>query len=330
MQKIALSDENLFQMCRKFGGQAKFWRQRFLGLLPEVQRRRLYERKGFSSIFEFAKKLAGVSEEQVRLVLNLERKFERTPVLQAMLVRGEVSANKLVRVASIATVENQEAWAEQVKILSKSALETLVRDERRIAGGRASLGGVAGVDGASGGETVAMVDGLLKPTFENISLPGQSFNSINRDLELLQKLPAELKERLHQIADKGIDIGVLLTELLDRREREIEERKVELAELEEKKAGLIAEKTHDGEKRKKKRVSRYISVAIRKVLKEEFGSKCAISGCGKDARQIHHSQRFALSPSHDPRLLVPLCEDHHEIAHSIDARYRLRRQEAVA
>jgi hypothetical protein len=35
-------------------------------------------------------------------------------------------------VVSIATQENQEVLAEKVKILSKSALETLVRDEKGL------------------------------------------------------------------------------------------------------------------------------------------------------------------------------------------------------
>lgn len=66
-----VTDEQLYRMCQRFGEQAKYWRQRFIGLLPEANRRYLYEKKGFSSIFEFAYKLAGLSEEQVRRALNL-------------------------------------------------------------------------------------------------------------------------------------------------------------------------------------------------------------------------------------------------------------------
>ncbi len=127
----ALSDDRLFELCREFGAQALEARRKFLGLLPEVNMRRLYERRGFSSIFEFAAKLAGVSEEQVRNVLNLERKFESMPALQSMLVDGEVSVNKLVRVASIATAENQEMLAEKVRVLPNRALEVFVSDVKR-------------------------------------------------------------------------------------------------------------------------------------------------------------------------------------------------------
>ncbi|MCC7196784.1 hypothetical protein IT413_01155 [Candidatus Peregrinibacteria bacterium] len=98
--------------------------------MPEALRRRLYEKKGYSSIFEFAAKLAGMSQEQVRLVLNLEKRFEDKPVLKNMLVNGEVSINKLARIVSVATIENQNEIANKVSILPKNALETWIRDEK--------------------------------------------------------------------------------------------------------------------------------------------------------------------------------------------------------
>ncbi|MBI4994924.1 hypothetical protein HZC21_04765, partial [Candidatus Peregrinibacteria bacterium] len=100
---MKLTDEKLYELCKKYGMAARLWRQKFIGLLPEVNRRRLYERKGFSSIFEFAAKLCGLSKEQVYLTLNLEKRFEDKPVLKRMLENGEASINKLTRIVSIAT-----------------------------------------------------------------------------------------------------------------------------------------------------------------------------------------------------------------------------------
>jgi hypothetical protein len=118
-----LTDEKLILLCKQFGAQALESRRKFLGLLPEVNKRRLYEKNGFNSIFEFAAKLGGVSEEQVRTVIHLERKFEDKPKLQTMLISGEVSVNKLVRVAAIATSENQNELAELLKILPQKAID---------------------------------------------------------------------------------------------------------------------------------------------------------------------------------------------------------------
>jgi len=122
-----ISDQELLKLCDKFGKQALLWRRKFIGLLPEVDRRRLYEKRGCSSIFEFAAKWAGLSEMQVRRVLHLEKRFEDKPILKNLLVDGRVSVNKLMRVVSIATTENEKELAEKVRFLPQKALETLAR-----------------------------------------------------------------------------------------------------------------------------------------------------------------------------------------------------------
>lgn len=64
--------------------------------------------------------------------------------------------------------------------------------------------------------------------------------------------------------------------------------------------------------------SRYIPKKIRVVLKKEFGEKCSIQHCKKRAAQIHHTQRFSIGHTHDPKFLAPLCIEHHLIAHAVD------------
>jgi len=259
--KIILTDEKLYQLCQTYGERARFWRQKFTGLLPEVFRRKLYEKKGFSSIFEFAKKLAGLSEEQVRLVLNLEKRFEETPVLKSLLVEGKVSVNKLARIVSIATPTNEIFLATQVQILSKSAVETFVRDEK------------------------------------NQSLPGQTLN-----------LSPEIQQKLLELQQKGIDINSLLLEFLQKRDQKIANRKEEISKQ-------ILKREQE------KPVTRHIPIQAKRILVQEFGEKCSVKNCQKIAQQIHHIQRFSMSQSHDPRFLVPLCKEHHELAHSADVAY---------
>lgn len=132
MAAVDLSDSQLFELCQDYGRKALEWKRKFTGLLPEVERRRLWAARGFGSVFEFAFKLAGLSEQQVRTALNLDRRFADLPALKAVLESGEVSVNKLVRIQSVATVENEDFWAQQVKVLPNRALETLVRDERPL------------------------------------------------------------------------------------------------------------------------------------------------------------------------------------------------------
>lgn len=274
-----ISDERLYELCQQYGEQARIWRQRFAGLLPEVERRRLYIKKGFSSIFEFAKKLAGMSEEQVRRVLNISEKFEDKPVLKNLLESGEVSVNKLARVASIATKENESYLAEQVKMLPQSAIETLIRDERLT----------------------------RKESLQNINHTNNSVRAHRSSDNEVLNLSTEVKTKLLELQQKGIDINAMLLEFLKKREEEIAHEKK-----------IISDKNI-------KITSQYIPVETKRLLQKEHGTKCSIQGCMKNSEEIHHTQRFSLGRNHDPHFLAPLCKDHHIIAHSIDnAFHRMR------
>jgi hypothetical protein len=288
-----VSDDNLFNLCKKYGHQARFWRQKFAGLLPEVNKRRLYEKKGFKSIFVFAKILAGLSEEQVRRVLNMERSFEDKPRLQTMLINGEVSINKLAKIVSIATPANDEFLANQVQFLSTRDLETLARDGRNA---------------QKSNEEISNVDGSQQPLFDPKSVHvNTNVQDISSDVKLMTKLSPEIKKQLLELSDKGIDIDDLIAKMLATREAEIAEKKSEAAE-------------EIAEKKTAKKPSRYIPVKIKKIIKLEQGTKCSITACRRPAEQIHHSQRFSVSQNHDPHFLAQLCKEHHKIAHAVDVK----------
>ncbi len=200
-----ITDSELYELCKKFGKQALLARRKFAGLLPEVFKRHLYEKKGFSSIYEFAAKLAGLSHDQVDIVLRLERKFEDKPILQKALVEGEISANKLVRIISIATTENQEEIFEKAKILSNRALETFVRDVKN--------------------------DGQPMHVHENKFLNESSL-----------KLDEDVEQELMEMQEKGIDINKFLRNALKTRKENIENEKFAIAEaqrLEQEERDLI-------------------------------------------------------------------------------------------
>ncbi|MDH5597221.1 MAG: HNH endonuclease [Candidatus Peregrinibacteria bacterium] len=265
-----ISNKALYRLCKKYGRNALMWRRKFIGLLPEVNRRHLYEKKGFNSIFEFAFKLAGLSEKQVRLALNLEERFKDKPVLHEALISGQISTNKLTRIASIATPENETFWVEKAKQLPKSALETLIRDAKN-----------------------EIMNGLNKQENGKKSLPGQNL-----------ALDPEIEEELLELQGKGIDVNQMLREFLEKRRQEIAEEKEELAvRMEYSRAR-----------------SRYIPAKVRRLLHKEHGSICSIDACQKPAREIHHSQRYALTKNHNPKYLAPLCREHHKIAHAIDVK----------
>jgi len=321
-----MTDEKLYALCKQYGSRALEARRKFIGLLPEVYKRHLYTKKGFGSILEFAAKLAGVSEEQVRLVLRLERKFEDKPDLKTALVRGKVSINKLAKIASIATTQNQEELAGLARKLPCRALETLVRDEKQ--------------------------NGLLELKNEDKSVhvnvnPQQASLNVNSasdggDAPFLPQLDADVREELNELQEKGIDISGLIREMLQKRREELAEEKQKLSEevysgkhgdkrsrrgiLEKAICSPKGEACFRGNSPTAARVfrkpSRYIPAAIRHHLRKEHGNKCTIATCQKPATTIHHTQRFALSQNHDPNFLAHLCREHHVIAHFIDQKYQ--------
>ena len=300
---MKITDEKLYELCKKYGSSALLWRRRFVGLLPEVNRRRLYERKGSSTIFEFAAKLCGLSIDQVNLALNLRKRFEDMPVLKKMLEEGEVSINKLARVVSIATPENEAELAEKVRVLPVKALNTLVRDEKRVAN----------------------ENSLQKPLFgaKNLyvqaGLPVQTF-----------ELAPDVTEQLNSLHSKGIDINDLLRKLLNQRKEEIEKKKEEIAEEQSRKANTQTTESTNDKPKSQAKPSRYIPVEIKNILHQEHGTKCSIPTCNKPAEVIHHTQKFSLSQTHDPRFMAPLCREHHAIAHSMDVKYQEIRRNACS
>lgn len=193
-----LTDKELFELCKEYGTKALIWRKKFIGLLPEVNRRKLYEKNGCASIFEFAAKLCGLSAEQVRLTLNLEKRFWDKPILKALLINGEISVSKLAKVASIATPENEEVLAAQLKILPRSAIEILVRDE------------VKSIPGNSN--------------------PQQNFEDASAEKwDSTLQLSREVVTKLIELQEKGIDINKLILGFLMEREEKITETKEEIS-----------------------------------------------------------------------------------------------------
>ena len=331
-----MTDRQLYKLCKKYGRRALEARRKFAGLLPEVMRRKLYEKKGFSSVFEYAAKLAGLSHEQVSRALSLHEKFGDKPVLKSLLVTGEVSINKLARIASIATVDNQLELAGHVKTLSQEAIETLVRDVRRTEEGKMPTAGVDRI-------------GLQKPLFGQDFVrahdadergkcayrrarvvagnPQANPDGMAEPLKMLElKLTKKNLDKLLKLQGKGIDINGLLEEMIKKREAEIAAEKEDAALNQEQKVAGWKEKL-DGNANHNNSPSRHIPAKIRHILDVEQGNKCAAPGCQKAAQVIHHELPFAIAKNHDPRILNKLCKGHHELAHGINLKiYEIKKK----
>jgi hypothetical protein len=399
-----MNDIQILEKCMEFGRNLKFFRNKFLGLLPVINEKRLYENRGFSSIFTFAFQVGGVSEQQVKAVLSLYFRFRNLSALKSLLINGTVSANKLLKVVSIACKENEEELCSLVLKLPYKALETLLRDyklsmrasdtsESASANSNPAIQNPSGFPffstpgsglynqhsssktqntsflpkapichslatsycpNSSNYSGIPSPQSFFLPGTENtpshlslpktspylaphsshnptssLPLPSQSLQTVKKDSRVNSSAPIfpqekanfdpkflraqkvfsalneEVLSRLNILLEKGFDLNEILTTLLDEREQQIEEKK---AEISQKSANKVMP-------------SRYIPASVRQIVREEKGTNCSFPNCNRKAVTLHHTNRFALTKRHDPNFLAPLCKQHHQIAHFIDAKF---------
>lgn len=121
-------DKIFHEQFSEYGQNAREWMRKCVLLLPEIERRKIWRKKGFSSIFEYAAKLAGMSRSTVEDALRIVKKVEAFPALKEILeTRG---LHRVRPVLSIVTQDTQAFWAEKAKSMSKHTLETYVQNYR--------------------------------------------------------------------------------------------------------------------------------------------------------------------------------------------------------
>ncbi|MBI2639044.1 hypothetical protein HYW83_05650 [Candidatus Peregrinibacteria bacterium] len=314
-----LGDRELYAKCQLYGSNARQWAKKFAALLPEVDKRQLYKKHGFYSIFEFAAKLAGMGRETVVDILWVARKLQDKPILKAQM--EEQGWAKLRVVANVATIENQKILAEKVKIMSKPTLETFIKELRQqnheLVQSRPGT--------AKKHETLAISQNAMSgevPTPPRISVR----IPLKPKTELRLR---ELQKKLSKMAHGPVDFNEVLETLLDTYAavktgalEAKEEQAQSLSQLEEI-AKEKEQRLQQFEAQAKEKVyklansppSRHIPAVIKKFLSAKFKGRCAYKGCMKLPKIFHHTRRFALNQSHNPDFLMPLCKEHERLAH---------------
>ncbi len=128
MVKLSPLEQTLHQQFSDYGRSAREWTRRCILLLPEIDRRQVWRKKKFSSIYEYAAKLAGMSHATVDEALRVLRRLADKPSLLALV--ADKGLQRVRPVAAIATPETENFWVEKVKSMGKNALETYVHDYR--------------------------------------------------------------------------------------------------------------------------------------------------------------------------------------------------------
>ncbi len=252
------------------------WMRKFEGLLPEVYRRRLYKRRGFSSIHEFAAKMAGMSHNKVDKILRLSKRLEDKPTLKTLFEEGEVPYTKLELVSYAATVENEQEWAEKVITQPRIKLEREIKS-------------------------------LPGKTFEKTQ---PRTISLQLDPETEKKLLA-LQQKLSQTKGEAQSLGEVIKGLVDDEHKEMKKTRNKTVQrcpdCVRKRALQDAEKSE---------TTRYVRTAIRDLVMIKQNYSCATSHCLRPPAELHHLDGYAITKSHDPERLRYLCSECHHLQHA--------------
>lgn len=270
--------ESLHQKFVEYGVSAKEWQRKCLLLLPEIEKHQVWKKKGFSCIYEYAAKLAGISRYQTNDALRVLRKIADKPELMAVAQDKGVGAVRPI--ATIATAETARYFAKKVQELTKNELEVFVSGLKKQGGKEFLEGSARTTDERIGARRV--------PT-ENESAPGAAPERLMKKVEML--LRQETLDKLTKLNNNDWD--ELMGKLIAAYE-----------------AQLAAEKPQ-----KVVTSSRHIPRIIAEYVEKRANGKCEFPGCKKPFVHLHHVDRFASQKEHDPDRIVALCKAHHDLAH---------------
>lgn len=273
----------------RYGTNAKEWMRKCVLLLPEIARHRIWEQKGFGSIYEYAAKIAGMSRATVDDALRILRRIEDKPALQKVVEQKGINAVRPV--VRVATIETEQFWAKKASSMSKHTLETYVRDLQRQEISRTGTGNTTQnpQQQAIGNFVPLSHESASNTTLSSSQAPTDSIPP--RKLVAMQLEP-EVAAQLEKLMGSG-DWNDLMKELLELRKQKLESEKPAPVETE----------------------SRHIPVKIKQYVLNRTNGTCSFPGCTKPHKILHHTQRFGLEKIHDPDKLEPLCKAHERLAH---------------
>lgn len=280
-----LSDKDLYARCQEYGLNARVWRRRFAGLLPEVLQRELHRRRGYASIYEFAFKLAGMSMASVDKILGLAEKLSDKPILREQLMSGEQGWSKIEKVAYIATPETDKDWADKVKNMSAYALGAFVQATKVFTKDE-------------NGEGLTDV-GESHNKFR-LQQWGQMSFPVSPDIEKQLRL---LKYKLEKEKGLTLSYNEVLEILMKGGGGETSQVVIQVCPECAAKRAAVAN-------------GRAIPALVRRMLMAQYQGLCGFPNCMRPGTSLHHTKRFSLNKDHDPRFIVPLCKAHERLVHS--------------
>ncbi len=310
LPKLKSSDQSwltIHQQFASYGRNAKEWTRKCILLLPEIEKQQIWRKKRFHNIYDYAAKLAGMSRPQVDEALRVLRRISNKPALLKLL--EEKGLQRVRPIAAIATIEDQNFWAEKGRSMSKNTLEVYVQNYRREILPReasqsvnlqnlpfepeeASISQATAHSARHGGQLLQSTSRLSSTLTSSNLQSAIALPSTSPKITLILQLNPQVADQLQKIKGQS-DWNETIDELLKLRREKLEQTKPEVVE----------------------NASRPISVAIENYVLAKTNCTCAFPGCYKPYEILHHTDRFAMYHIHDPDKIFPLCEAHERLAH---------------
>ena len=251
-------EKSLHEKFVFYGKNAREWMRKCTLLLPEIEKHEIWKKHGFTCIYEYAAKIAGMSRNTVDESLRVLRKIEDKPELKKAIEEKGINSVRLV--ANLATPETDKFWAEKIKEMSSYTLATYVKEFRK-------------------NENQAHFE-MEIPTAPQIQ-------SITIELD------PKIANQLQKLKGQG-NWNELMQKLLQAYQAQVEAKKPIPQE----------------------NAKRYIPAKIKQHALSKTNNTCAFPGCTKEYKYLHHTWRFALTKTHDPDSLIPLCKAHEHLVHA--------------
>jgi hypothetical protein len=280
-------------------------------MLPEIDRERVWEKKGFGSLSEYAGKLSGMSRETVSEGLRVLRLVEGMPdIMEVVKQRG---INCVKPIATLLTPENQKFWAEKARNMSKNTLELYVREMKSQHDPMISeemwLSFLQDDRLPRKAETL---DYSYQKAIKigSHGCAGREVGTVTATVTTLTlELEPEVASTLTKLKGRDGDWNTLMKELLTMREQMLEQKKFEITKGGTSTAPVVAVGGSSSE------VTPSVTPIASHHIPQRSRGSCEMGTCMKPSLILHHVQRFALEPVHRPDHIVALCKGHERMVH---------------
>jgi hypothetical protein len=318
----SLRDDDLLHQLALLVKQSRGVEAEVVAHIDEVEQRRLYAREACSSMFEYCQRVLELRENEAYLRITVARAAREQPVLLEMLRDGRLHLSGIARLAPHLTRENAQAVLKRACGMSYREIRELVAElepradiaaavrklpERRPADSGSPLQLGAHRVESDAGKLESWLPVPARPALVEPLAPARYLVRFTASAELRDKL-----ERLQALMRSSVPDGDLARII----EIAVSEK---LERVEAKRFAQAKAPRSDCAANDKSSSSRYIPAAVRRLVHERDGGRCAYTDpngrrCGKrHDLEFHHKHPFARGGDHSPANLTLLCRAHNTL-----------------